>query len=423
MPMSNFMISRLAGLALVMAMPAGAVIFHETGDESHNTASPGDNSGWQYEGKFNAYLGVPIAPLHFITATHIGGIIGDTLDFHGDLYVTTGFQNIPGTDLRVWQVEAAKPFPTYAPVSNAADPTGALVTLIGRGTRRGADVTVSGQLKGWQWGAGDSVQRWGRNVISGTTTDEIFGEFLFCNFDLPGVDDECHLSIGDSGGGMFVLEEGLWKLAGIHYAVDGPFRFLATTVGFNAALFDRGGMEEFADGVWTAVTDKAADLPSAFYSSKIAASLEWLRENVGPEVDILAPEDFNAWRTLYFTPAQIADPAVVGALEDPDVDGISNLLEFALNLDPVVNGRFEMIPGSGLRGLPVASSTTLEFVRRTADVTSTAEFSPDLEDWVGSGTETVTAINPRWERVIATAPAPLAAGGKVFARLKVTLAD
>ena len=51
-----------------------------------------------------------------------------------------------------------------------------------------------------------------------------YGELLYCDFDNPGMADECHLSVGDSGGGMFVLENGLWRLAGIHLAVDGPFR-------------------------------------------------------------------------------------------------------------------------------------------------------------------------------------------------------
>ena len=43
----------LAGLT----SPADAVIFLETDDPSHNTTTPGDNSGWQHEGKFGDFLG------------------------------------------------------------------------------------------------------------------------------------------------------------------------------------------------------------------------------------------------------------------------------------------------------------------------------------------------------------------------------
>ena len=53
-----------------------AVIFVESGDPAYHTTTPGDNSGWQYEGQFSYFLGVPIGPYHFITAKHIGGTVG-----------------------------------------------------------------------------------------------------------------------------------------------------------------------------------------------------------------------------------------------------------------------------------------------------------------------------------------------------------
>ena len=42
----------------------------------------------------------------------------------------------------------------------------------------------------------------------------------------------------------------------------------------------------------------------------------------------------EAWRALHFTPAQLADPAISGDDADPDRDGLPNLLEYALGLDP-----------------------------------------------------------------------------------------
>ncbi|MHA3774545.1 lamin tail domain-containing protein [Verrucomicrobiota bacterium sgz303538] len=48
----------------------------------------------------------------------------------------------------------------------------------------------------------------------------------------------------------------------------------------------------------------------------------------------LAPIPFSSWQTLFFNTAEIGNPAVGGINADPDGDGISNLLEFALGLDP-----------------------------------------------------------------------------------------
>ena len=405
---------KTCGIALVSALlvlggldRAKAVVFLETADPAHNTTTPGDNSGWQYEGKFVGFLGVPIAPFHFITAVHIGGAIAEKLDFHGDPYTTIAFHDLPGTDLRIWEVDHAKAFPTYAPLSSGAADIGATVMVIGRGTQRGTEISVGGEPKGWQWGPEDRVQRWGRNVVHSSTGG---GTHLYCEFDKPGMTDECHLSVGDSGGGMFVFENGLWRLAGIHHGVDGPFRYVSTTTEFHATLYDAGGLEYWDTPNWIAIPEQAADVPSGFYSSQISSSLSVIL-GIAPAAAVLASEDFSAWQRLYFSPGEIATSVTSGPLADSDQDGIGNLLEFALNLDPTFPERATMTADTGVRGLPLAGSQTiasadhltLEFVRRTsgsgAALTCTAEFSSDLITWSATGTETVTAINPRWERV------------------------
>jgi hypothetical protein len=421
-------------LALGWASRSEAVIFLTTADPQYHTATPGDNSGWQYEGKFGGFLGVPIAPCFFITAKHIGGIVGDTFDFHGDSYTTTAVYDSPSTtDLRIWQVAGSKPFPTYAPLSSGVADVGATATVFGRGTRRGDEIVVSGESKGWHWGPGDAVQRWGRNTVVGIASDPDYGELLACDFDKPGVAGECHLSAGDSGGGMFVLENGLWRLAGINLAVDGPFRTGGSGDGFDAALYDMGGLE-IKDPEWMLIDDQEQDLPSSFYGSRIAASLAWIAA-IAPEVGGLAPESYSAWQRLYFTPAQIATPASSGPAADFDGDGICNLLENALNLDPTCNERATLEPDTGVRGLPAvrvesaagSDRLTIEFVRRTsasgAGLTYTAEFSSDLETWHAVGSTTLTPINPRWERVKITDS--LTTGGVPlrFVRLRVVLAE
>jgi len=419
-------------LALGGAGRSDAVIFLETADPAFHTSTPGDNSGWQYEGTFMSFLGVPIAPFFFITAKHFGGSAGTVFDFHGDSYTTIAYHDIGTTDLRVWEVNHTKPFPTYAPLSSGVADIGSTATVLGRGTLRGSEVVVSGEAKGWYWGGSDGIERWGRNVVVDTITDPTLGEFLYCQFDNPGIAGECHLSVGDSGGGLFVLENGLWRLAGINYAVDGPFRTTPTGGDFSAVLYDIGGLY-VQNPDWMLIDNQAQNIPSGFYCSRISASLAGITA-LAPEAVSLAPESYAAWQKLYFTPAQIATPDLSGPAADFDGDGISNLLEFALNLDPTFNENVTMIPDTGLCGLPLvrlktitgSERLTIEFVRRTSDsgssLTYVAEFSSDLQTWETGGTQTVSTINPRWDRVKVADSLTAGSTPRRFARLRVELA-
>lgn len=419
---------------LGMVCRSDAVIFLETPDPAHNTSTPGDNSGWQYEGKFVGFLGVPIAPHFFITAKHFGGSVGDVLDLHGDAYVTIAIHDSATTDLRIWEVDHDKPFPTYAPLSSGAADLGATAAIFGCGAQRGNPVSVSGESKGWEWGTSNYVERWGKNVVSGTVDGGAgYGELLHCQFNNPGIANECQLSVGDSGGGMFVMENGLWRLAGIHLSVDGPFRMGSEGAGFNAALYDKGGLEELTGDppAWESMPEEPGNNPSRFYSSRISTSLLWIL-GVTQHDGSLAPESFSAWQRLYFTPAQIAVPEESGPMADFDGDGIGNLMEFALNLDPIFNERAVMFPSLGLRGLPIVrvetisgeDRVTIEFVRRTGASGSGLDYAPrfssDLDDWGAEGTESVELINPRWERVKVVDSQTTSVSSKRFARLKVT---
>lgn len=424
--------------ALGWAERLDAVIFMETGDPAFHTSTPGDNSGWQYVGVFHWFLGVPIGPYHFITAKHLPSTtVGMAINFHGELHTTVAYQDCPGTDLRIWEVDHAKPFQTYAPLSSGAADIGATATVFGRGTQRGVEVVVSGEPKGWKWGTSDGVERWGRNVVDATADGGTsYGELLMCNFDNPGVAGECHLSTGDSGGGMFVLENGLWRLAGVNLGVDGPFRENSASPSFHAALFDVGGMEYTNDdgATWIPVPEDDDDVQSSFYVSRVSASLAWIQANV-PGTTSLSNESYAAWQTLYFSLAQITSPATTSPLADFDADGVGNLLEFALNLDPTFSEQATMTPATGLRGLPSirlenisgSDRLTIEFVRRTSGsgsgLTYTPQFSSDLEDWQPVGTETVTAINPRWDRVKIVDTLTTNDTSRRFARLEVAVAD
>ena len=131
------------------------VLFYGTGDPAFNTTAPAGallDSGWQLQGVWGSSLGTPIAANYFVTAKHLGGNVGDTFTFGGTSFQTTALFDSPGSDLRVWRVNGT--FANFAPLDRDASVIGQTGVVIGRGTQRGGDGTVSGQLRGWTWGAG-----------------------------------------------------------------------------------------------------------------------------------------------------------------------------------------------------------------------------------------------------------------------------
>ncbi len=265
-------------MLLAGAVAARAVIFEVTGDAAHNTNAPtGDfaDSGWQYQGRWGDYLGTVVAPRFFLTAKHVNGSTNDVFWLDGVAFHPVRSWASPAADLRLWEV--AETFPRYAPLYTAGDETGKTCVVFGRGTQRGAEVLVSGQLQGWRWGATDKVARWGVNTVAGVVNGGAgIGELLGAEFNSGASSNECHLSVGDSSGGMFICDGGRWKLAGIHYSVDGPFSNAVNNTTFHAALLDRGGLYEATGSGWKFIPNTGPDKPSSFYSTRISANLTWL---------------------------------------------------------------------------------------------------------------------------------------------------
>ena len=284
-------------LVFVFLPRSHGVLFVSTGDPTINTTAPSGtltDSGWQYEGQWGNFLGTPISPNFFLAAQHVGGSIGQALVLNGITYHTVAFFDEPNTDLRIWQV--AETFPSYAPLYTRTDEVGKLCVVIGRGTDRGPAVVVNTATRGWLWGNTNNIQRWGENVVTTVLTNNSVGQVLVVNFDRKGVPNECDLSHNDSSGALFIEDGATWKLAGIHYSVDGPFSHDGTTnTEFEAALVDLRGLYYMAStNTWTLIpTNYPVAVPTSFYSSRVSANFSWINSVVnfilGNEVQITSP--------------------------------------------------------------------------------------------------------------------------------------
>ncbi len=169
----------------------------------------------------------------------------------------------------------------FAPLYTGSDEVGKHLVVIGRGTQRGDAVTSSGSLRGWAWGSTDKVERWGENIVSAIKQRPPAGDMIYALFDKAGLPNESHLSVGDSGGAVFLDDDGVWKLGGINYDVDGAFYTGPNGTGsFLAALFDQRGFYDenrhFVSG--------SAPVPSGFYASRISSRVEWIDSVVEPRL-------------------------------------------------------------------------------------------------------------------------------------------
>ena len=379
----------LFGLLLLLApLASRAVILFRTANPAANTTAPTgglSGSGWQFEGLWGAFLGTPISPHFFLSAKHVGQA-GASFAFDGSAYTLVREFGDPNSDLDLWQV--VETFPTFAPLYTKSDEVGKLTVVVGRGTQRGTEIFVNGVLGGWNWGPGDGVQRWGNNLVRSIFTLSPDNDFLYGTFDADGLNQEATLSSGDSGGAAFIKDGVDWKLAGIHYAVDGPF-YLDDTgrAGFDAALFDSRGLY-ISDGGSPPnyiLIEGDAPVPAGFYPTRISSKLGWIYSVTDPTGDL-------------------------------DADGLTNLLEYALHGNPTT-------PDTA-RSPTVAIESgylTLTYFKVTTalDIQYAIEQSTDLVTWTTAGSiDEIIATQDN----VQTIKAKVAMNGapRLFLRLRIT---
>ncbi len=280
--------------ALVLwSQQCAGVVFESTGDPEFNTVEPAgeySGSGWQWQGRFGLFSGTLISPRVFISARHIGGEPGDNFDLGGESGRVLSYCADPESDLILWKLDRG--FSSFAPLADRAPFQGREVIAFGRGSIRGEPVhspplPEEGQLRGWAWGDYDGRLRWGTNLISGyrdaggrvlPSGSLAATRFVECRFDAGHSPHECHLSRGDSGGGLFFQSGGgQWLLLAVHHSVSGPYRLRADGPDVNASLFDTGSVYTRQNQEWVRNADDSAETPGYFLGTLIPPRLEWIR--------------------------------------------------------------------------------------------------------------------------------------------------
>ena len=119
---------------------------------------------------------------------------------------------------------------------------------------------------------------------------------------------------------------------------------------------------------------------------------------------------FDAWRFARFSTAELSDSSISGETADPDHDGIPNLIEYALGLNPKSPDHLPVTLADVGGYLAITSPKSAS----ATDVTWSAETSGDLKSWSPAviTTNTSTAFAAR-DTVLKTGAA------KRFIRLKI----
>ncbi|EDY20058.1 Alpha-L-arabinofuranosidase-like protein [Chthoniobacter flavus Ellin428] len=160
------------------------------------------------------------------------------------------------------------------------------------------------------------------------------------------------------------------------------------------------GLSDFTPGSTTATVysyGKQNDLESTDITTGTATlsgtTLNYTFPSYSMSV-VVVKGQFEAWREQHFTTAELNNPSISGDNAEPANDGVTNLVKYALGLDPKT---------PSATGVPALSNTalsgkkylTLTFTqwRSLTDITYQAEVSSDLETWQSGSPYTVRVDN------------------------------
>ncbi len=168
-------------------------------------------------------------------------------------------------------------------------------------------------------------------------------------------------------------------VAGLHY-VAGSFR-----------AFGNNGTTSIGGSVNSSSNTSLNNLVGPIAALSARAALVTASDHLPVVADYLFLTPYDAWREQNFTAQELSDPSISDNNADPDQDGISNAMEYALALDPNVPDA-SGLPKPGTIVVGQSSYLTLTYTRpiNASDLTYTVEVSSDLVAWLSGSDNTVT---------------------------------
>jgi len=134
------------------------------------------------------------------------------------------------------------------------------------------------------------------------------------------------------------------------------------------------------------------------------------------QITVTTPSSFESWQLAEFGP-QAGDPLVAGELADPDLDGLSNLLEYALGTDPnlpdTARVELEMVDAGGTACMRLTYSIN----PAATGITMVVEATDDLTDPDGWSDENILIEDVTTARIVVR---DTLGGPHRFFRLRVT---
>lgn len=133
--------------------------------------------------------------------------------------------------------------------------------------------------------------RWGENIvvqIAGVedTQPRNLGELIGATFDRNGLANEAGLASCDSGGGMFLRQGKVWKLAAVNFGAGGQFKKTEDDETFFANMLDVGGFfvetteDDPQEKIYEFFEDQDEDIPTNIWGTRLSYRLDWIHETI-----------------------------------------------------------------------------------------------------------------------------------------------
>jgi hypothetical protein len=293
-------IARVLSIAASVAFcsnPHGARAVITFGGTGNNyTPAPGDSnvsSVNNYEGFINgSFTGTIVNSNYVIAAAHTFGAVQQQFTFND--FNTLGVAQTFNTqivasldDLELCSIvpgqtdtlgnAAVFPALQQAPIYTGNSEIGAPVVDVGRGVSRSVPVTG-----GWATDGSQGPFSWGTNTIAAIPTDtqlstsgSLGGDYLQFTFNNnPADPNECIDTVFDSGGGLFINNNGAYQLAGINTLVDSAYTGPSANDLAAAVLYDTYGYYQLTPGgVFMQNTNHT---PESTYATRVSSKANFI---------------------------------------------------------------------------------------------------------------------------------------------------